>query len=195
MYILTRSGRRFSFTAPAPTAVDIQDIAHALCHINRFTGHAAFPYSVARHSIAVADYLRATGAPPEIVYAGLLHDAHEAYFGDINTPLKQALGLREQEARVQAVVAEGLGVPLALLHDPRVKQADLVALAVEREVLMPDDGPWACLDAITDEMCAAMPKPKRLAWFVREGFLRRYHRLRGEVWPAFASLAHETPQP
>jgi hypothetical protein len=64
---------------------DVESIAFALAHINRFTGHAG-AYSVAQHSVLVAQQL-----PPELKLAGLLHDATEAYLTDLSSPLKAML--------------------------------------------------------------------------------------------------------
>lgn len=177
MYILTNSGRQFSFTKPTPESVYLPDIAHALSHINRFTGHAKFPYSVAQHSLAVSHYLAAEGEAPRIQLAGLLHDAHEAYFGDVTSPLKAFLGVKAPEDRIQAVVAQALGLNVAEMHDPRVKLADLVSLAVECETLLPPHA-WDCLAPVTVEMRLRMGRPMRRApEAARDAFIQRYHDL------------------
>lgn len=89
--------------------VDVEDVAHALSNINRFTGHTAYAYSVAQHCVAVSRYLELTGQPVPVQYAGLMHDAHEAYFGDISAPLKAFLGVGPLEDRIQDVVLVRLG--------------------------------------------------------------------------------------
>lgn len=160
MYITTHSGRQFSFTNPHPSTVLIEDIAHALSHINRFTGHTKYAYPVAPHCVAVSRYLELTGEPVIVQFAGLMHDAHEAYFGDISAPLKAFLGISALEDRIQAVVAEAFGLSIAQMHDRRVKLADLTALAVEVDHLMPKDPiEWDCLAPITANMKAVMPPP------------------------------------
>ena len=180
MYILTQSGRHFDYTHPVPGSVVIEDIAHALAHINRFTGHTRYPYSVAQHSVAVADYLATTGCPLPVIYAGLLHDAHEAYFGDINTVLKAELGVKADEDRIQAFVLAEMGLTLAHVHDRRVKLADLTALAVEKDALLPPDigNGWACLAPVTPAMCANMKPIRELPpGKARRQFLDYYHNL------------------
>lgn len=84
--MLTHSGRTVDLLRVTPEDIDLADISWALAHINRFSGHASRPYSVAEHSINVARLL-----PEPIKIYGLLHDAHEAYIGDISTPMKLAL--------------------------------------------------------------------------------------------------------
>lgn len=180
MYILTRSGRRFYFANPAPEAVDIEDIAHALSHINRFTGHAAFASSVAQHSIAVSNYLAKQGASPIVVLGGLLHDAHESYFNDISSPQKYFLGISKKEKRIQDFVLRTLGVPPEVAQHPAIKLADLTSLAVERELLMPPDGDekgWECLNVVTPEMKSQMAAPVEgiSPADVRDAFLQSYH--------------------
>jgi uncharacterized protein len=62
----------------------ITDIAHHLSIINRYTGASPEPYSVAQHSVLGTEYYCA----PEDKLAFLLHDASEAYFNDIASPVK-----------------------------------------------------------------------------------------------------------
>lgn len=88
-FIVTSSGRQFSYLDPRPHMIDICDIAHALSQICRFNGHTSLFYSVAQHSLLVADKM--IGSAGERL-AGLLHDAAEAYVCDIPSPLKVLLG-------------------------------------------------------------------------------------------------------
>lgn len=82
----TFSGKRISLYNPDPELICIEDIAHALSHICRFGGHAREFYSVAQHCCLVS-YL----APAEWRLAALMHDATEAYLGDVIKPLKNIL--------------------------------------------------------------------------------------------------------
>ncbi len=80
----------------------IEDIAWALSRTSRFAGHTvtAIPYNNAQHSIFVADMILKTNST-EIALAGLLHDAAEAYVGDIPSPIKRIGGLQKEYARIE----------------------------------------------------------------------------------------------
>lgn len=85
----------------SPESFTLTDIAHNLAHINRFCGGTTRPLSVAEHSLHVADvvgglcgtkeYHRPIGEVFKLQLAALLHDAAEAYLGDIPTPVKMAI--------------------------------------------------------------------------------------------------------
>ena len=83
-WILTQTGKRFDLFEPDADMIDPRDIAHSLAHLCRFNGHTREFYSVAQHSCLVADLV-----PTEHKLAALLHDATEAYIGDMVRPLKQ----------------------------------------------------------------------------------------------------------
>jgi hypothetical protein len=153
-WILSATGREVDMRTSRIDHVSLQDIAHSLSQINRFTGHAARPYSVAEHSLLVAEIIRdVLRAGPEAQLAGLMHDAHEAYTGDMHTPGKAEIGpdWRLFEGRWERTVRRALGLEFAFLdHAALVKQADLIALATERRDLMPPQGaPWQILQGIT----------------------------------------------
>lgn len=181
MYILTHSGKRFNYVNLDPAAVDIHDIAHALSQVNRFTGHSRFASSVAQHCIAASHYLQRRGAPTSVILGGLLHDAHEAYFGDVPSPLKYFLGISPQEKRIQNFVIESLGFAAELVNHPLVKQADLVSLKVERLALLPPDGDesgWEFLNILTEDMMDGMPEPFPSApATMRDYYLERFFEL------------------
>ena len=106
-WFVTYSGKQFWPLDPQPQDVCVRDIAHHLSLVCRFGGAVRTHYSVAQHSLIVADIL-----PPRLKLRGLLHDATEAYVGDMVRPLKRFMpDYREVEnkvwAAIIAVTAEG----------------------------------------------------------------------------------------
>jgi len=175
--ILTRAGTYFDFMTPERSHIDIDTIAHALAHICRFTGHTSSFYSVAQHCVLVSQLV-----PPEHALVGLLHDAPEAYIGDVAAPLKALLpDYQAIEARVEAAVLGHFGLPAKL--PPCVKVADLVMLATELRDLMPphDDTPRDCIDGIPALAQNIVPMQPYIA---RQMFLARFHELISTQAPA-----------
>lgn len=66
--------------------VDIYDIAVGLCNTSRFGGQTETRYSVAQHCMLVASL-----CPPDLRPLAMLHDAEEAFWGDMIRPLKDLL--------------------------------------------------------------------------------------------------------
>lgn len=141
--ILTASGQYFNLINPASNQFDIEEIAHALSHLCRFTGHTRMFYSVAQHSVMVSHLV-----PPEHALAGLLHDATEAYLGDVAAPLKQMLSdYKALEKQLEKALYKHFHLP-AVLPD-EVKLADRKALAAEARDLMPPLGSvWHIIEGL-----------------------------------------------
>lgn len=143
------SGRVFWPLDPRADEVHIDDIAQALSNVCRFGGRCSEFYSVAQHSVWVARYveLRRPGRPLLALHA-LLHDAAEAYLGDVVRPLKPAMVVERAgtyelfavtEDRVMATILARFGLePLDFVDYGHIKFADNVALATEARDLMGD---------------------------------------------------------
>lgn len=159
-HILTAHGRQHSFASAGPQAdapgnvPALREICHSLAQINRFTGHARRPYSVAEHSLLVARIAADLfDADPLLQLLCLMHDAHECVTGDVATPIKYELGLawHKFEAREQTRLLHAYGLLDAWLSaKAAVKRCDLIALATERRDLLPWEplhhAPWPVLD-------------------------------------------------
>lgn len=135
-WIETVNGNKFWFTGDSIDGIEIDDIAHALSNLCRFTGHCKEFYSVAEHSVHVAYLL-----PPEKFMWGLLHDASEAYLADIASPVKQLLPeYKVLEEKIMDRVARRFNLPEKFWHDPDVKRADWMQLRSESRELLPSKG-------------------------------------------------------
>jgi hypothetical protein len=87
--IETATGNYADIINIEPDMLTMEDIATSLSNICRFNGHLPNFYSVAEHSVRVAWWLNEQGYSDDIVLTGLLHDAAEAYVGDMMRPLKR----------------------------------------------------------------------------------------------------------
>lgn len=121
----TYSGKDFNFSDPKIEEISIVDISHALSRIARYSGHLEGFYSVAQHSVYVSRL-----SPPDWRLQGLLHDASEAYTGDLITPLTQAVPqLRELKNKIEDLVARKFDIPWP--ESPEVKRVDKKMLYTE----------------------------------------------------------------
>lgn len=107
------SGRKVNPLTITRDDVVITDIARSLSRQCRYNGHVGGFLSVARHSLWVCEHLRAEGRD-DLALCGLLHDAAEAYLGDMIRPLKMGelgSGYLAVEEKVEAVIADRFGLP------------------------------------------------------------------------------------
>lgn len=139
--ILLVTGRYFSFVEPC--SLTVEEVAHALAHICRFTGHTGGFYSVAQHSVLVSRLV-----PNHLARHALMHDAVEAVVGDVSGPLKRLIpDYKAIEDRCEEAILAGFG--LSPHSDPLIKRADLVALRTEqRDLMHRNGGLWTSLSGI-----------------------------------------------
>lgn len=129
--INTVSGKKFNLLEPKPEMVEIIDIAKGLSFKPHFGGMTPHFFSIAMHSILVKDLMLSDGILSErLLLAALLHDASEAYTGDMIKPLKVHLPVFcEIEDRIQSVIFEKFNLDLALMK--KVKHYDMKAQEIE----------------------------------------------------------------
>ncbi len=129
--IMLQSGAWFDFGAPHSSLFTIEDIAHGLANICRYSGQCSRFYSVAEHSLLVSE--TAEG----FEFEALMHDAAEAFLGDVTRPLKQMLPeFKRIEAEVERAIFDRFGIAYPI--PPQVKKADLRVLAAEQRQIMPE---------------------------------------------------------
>lgn len=161
-WMQTRSGKKIVLRDPKPEDFCIEDIAHGLSNVCRFGGHVAEFYSVAQHSVLVAETVAQLAGSREMQLHGLLHDASEAYIGDVIWPLKQAIemgGYRWLEHLFEVAIAHAFGFP-AVMH-PIVKRADLIVLATEKRDLMGHD---TSIERQRDVVAEVKAAGEKLGW-------------------------------
>lgn len=185
-WMRTYTGRRVDFLNPDPKSIHIEDIAQSLSRICRFNGHTHDHYSVAQHSIYVSQVV-ARLASPGLALAGLLHDAPEAYVGDVISPLKAVLtGFDTAEARIARAIETRFGVLFFPMAEA-VKRADLILLVMEAESLLGVDAvkEWG-IPPPPDSLLfhKITPWPAELA---KRYFLKTFDRLMGEYSRALVS--------
>jgi hypothetical protein len=192
-WIVLADGHEASMAYPDIAAIEAPRLAHALAQINRFNGHAMRPYSVAEHSLLVADIAeRLLGLDVHGQMAALVHDFHEAITGDLSTPAKAQVGQpwRSFEGGFAHLTARRFRVCTATISNrDAIRHADLLALATERAQLMPrmqetgvPSTPWPCLAGIeplsTTFVDLMSPERQRMSWLDWRGLLLdRFHEL------------------
>lgn len=173
-YIELISGKFFYFLEPKEEDFVIEDIAHALSHTCRYTGHCSRFYSVAEHSVHVSNLLNGTGLELD----GLLHDAAESYLPDVASPVKQFLpDYNKLEDRIISTIFKKYG--LEYPFHPAVKHCDLVMLSTEAHHLIPSQGnAWDLWDYRKRPPVTAGIKPSCVEPKVAKNlFLERYYEL------------------
>jgi hypothetical protein len=162
-WLQTISGKAFDLSNPDPAMVDFEaDVAPALAKLARFTGHTLgdIGYSVAQHCVLGAESILAATGSERLAALFLLHDAHEAYIGDIPTPLVQTLCEDDRrfkgrldilKERLDSAIydAADIAPPYAFEHNA-IKRHDTAMMNAERASLkLPAPRSWgADIDAV-----------------------------------------------
>ncbi|KKN52298.1 hypothetical protein LCGC14_0613930 [marine sediment metagenome] len=135
-WIQTYTGRKFHFELEhryPEQEISLTDIVHSLSQQTRFVGHTETFYSVAEHSMLVSDMVSDKNK-----LTALMHDAHEAYTGDVNKPFKTLLPqLKIYENQIMSDISAIFG--LVYPFPDEVKLADKVICQLEREQLFPQE--------------------------------------------------------
>ena len=147
--IRLRSGAYFDFVNPQPDQFTLRDIAGALSKICRFGSQIERFYSVAEHSYWCSIQANEDLFALDTQAAALMHDATEAFIGDVVKPLKIMLpeyGVIEK--RMEAVIADKFSIDFAR-HADVVREIDHAMLIAERRRLFSADNvTWSGEDRI-----------------------------------------------
>lgn len=136
--IRTYSGHYLDPFNPDPNKITILDIAHQLSGTARWNRATEHTYTVAQHSLWMASFFD----NPHDKLTALLHDASEAYLGDMSKPIKDRLPcFKELEDSLMKVIAKKYGFlyPIPL----NIHKADVDALNTEWELLVLKGQDWA----------------------------------------------------
>jgi hypothetical protein len=115
-YQPTIDGTLFNLSTPSADEVSIAQIAHGLAGIRRFAGTGEI--TVAQHSVDVSRIIEKSNVPEittDLLMAALLHDAHEAYIGDITRAVARIVGQEKVDQlkdRVQRAVHDHFNLPV-----------------------------------------------------------------------------------
>lgn len=172
-YIRTYTGRKFWPLDPDSSDVAVEDIAHALSQLCRFTGHTREFYSVAQHSVLASKRLEAVSADHAMF--GLLHDASEAYLLDLARPVKHDPAMtfyRVKESILQRVIYNAFA--LFSEEPPEVKAVDELLLHCELRDLMTGSHPAHAARAGTEPQIRPIN-----AKVAKLQFLEQFTRLNG----------------
>ena len=170
-YLQTVSGRWVNPFDPDPEQLDIGDIARALANQCRFGGHCRVFYSVAQHSVIVSELVEERGGDVEDVFAALMHDASEAYLGDMPHPLKHRSPLgaafKDAEDHLEAALRQHFAIKPDV---PEIKRADRALLATERRAFSDEAWHWPELEGVEPldlELTAMSPDEAQRAFLAR----------------------------
>lgn len=152
-YIGIYNGGQFWVVDPRVEDVGFEEIAHALAFNVRFNGHVSKFWSVAQHSLLVAEILLDMYGEMEnisklnkdkLVLLGLAHDFSEAYMSDIARPIKEyAKDYLVYEEKLQSVLYEAVGITEITPEEKGLlDKADNLALAAEAITLMSPCEHW-----------------------------------------------------
>ncbi|WP_109422766.1 YfbR-like 5'-deoxynucleotidase [Aggregatibacter actinomycetemcomitans] len=153
---ITHGNRLIDFANAQNSDIHIDDIIHHLSMIPRFAGKLDVHYTVLDHSVYVGMIAKSfLGADDMTAYAALMHDAQEAYLGDLPTPLKNLLpGYRAIEHAFELAIQDRFCIKMTPKIKRLVKMADLLALKAEKKAFIatpPEhEKHWAYLNGFDD---------------------------------------------
>lgn len=184
--IRAQSGARVSLLNPTVDQIDIDDIATGLSNVCRFGGQVPQHYSVAEHSVTCAMAAWSRGFSARRCMAVLMHDASEAYLGDVIRPLKGLLGdtYRDLEYRMQSVIHEYADIEIDSWTAAVIKFFDNAICHAEMSAICPQ-----VLDEVAESFDEVL-QGNREDWCrpeywpadrASQEFLSMYRRLQAEI--------------
>jgi len=189
-WIETYTGKKFYILNPRQEDIDIEDIAHALSMLCRFVGHCKQFYSVAEHSVrlsllqVVYQHIRHSRVVlTQTRLIALLHDAAEAYLGDVSSPLKLVLPkYQSYESRLQSLIFKNFLGYSPLEEIRYIKMAERMLLATELRDVVDAKTDWHEYEAKLGINQLLKPLPEKICPLsqidAKNSFLERFNHLR-----------------
>lgn len=175
-WMSTHTGGRFYPLTPKPEDIQIGDIASALSKQTRFNGHINEFYSVAQHSVLASHLVTTKVDRVRVQMQALLHDASEAYTGDMVKPLKiYDEFFQDIEDRVWKAISEKFNIPFEMYRE--VKDIDSLLVTAEKRDLFPQAEEWDYQPDVRH-----IPTIEPWSWRKAEKeFMKRYRQLKREI--------------
>lgn len=169
----TVTGQLVDLSNPDPSTINIEDIAWGLSRMSRFCGQTvtAIPYNVAQHSLFVAlevESMFKDGISEDVlrvILLALLHDAAEAYTGDLPSPVKHLPELRPVIVGIENNLMSAIYIKLNIAgpteeEEELIKRADRIAQKIEAHAFMPSRGRhWENLPEVSLERLQQFSQP------------------------------------
>lgn len=154
--------------------IDIEDLAHSMSNICRYTGHSTFYYADALHSVYVSQKCE----PPYRLH-GLLHDTSGCFLGDMHGPLKHSKHMKwyyqHEKNKIMPVIAQAFGIVYTKEIDIHVKERDNRVFATEVSQVV--TRPWPVeYEPYPDLKIKALSPLK-----AKQVFLTEFYKLKGEL--------------
>lgn len=145
LWLPTYSGKKIDIEDPDLNEIVIEDIAHALSQQCRYAGHTQRFYSVAEHSVRVANLCSPVNKP-----SGLMHDAPEAYITDLPRPLKRLPSIapvyRAIEEIMERAIFTKFNLPLHLPEEVLMFDNEILKVEIPEIYLHPEMASPNCMD-------------------------------------------------
>jgi hypothetical protein len=135
-WIQTFTGHRVNVFDPDPQTIRLVDISRGLSNTCRFAGQIPQHYSVGQHSLIMSLMV-----PPDCALEALMHDAAEAYLGDVPKPVKEGL---PDYRRVSEILEAAIALKFGLVYPwpDAVHVADRRMVLTEAAMLGRDTSGW-----------------------------------------------------
>ena len=167
------TGRHFHPFDPRPEEVHILDIATSLANTCRYRGHVKHFYSVAQHSVLMAEYAaqNGIGRARQIQQIILLHDAREAYSFDIPGHWHEAFGLDWMFTGIhEQAIAPAFNIPawepsIVTELDKRIRYDEVKVL--RPELALVDEHPLGALGIDIKPWSPELARHKFLSYYLR----------------------------